>query len=177
MQETLRNVNENSLIRIATVNDIEQIAEVYNQGILDRVATLEANTKSMVEMEKWFSSRSARHKVIVVEDREGYIKGWASLNVFNARECYQGVADLSIYIRREERGKGLGKTLLMALIEIAKEVGFHKLVLSTFAFNYAGQKLYTAVGFTKVGVYTKQGLLDGKWMDMTIMEKLLIDNL
>jgi len=165
------------LIRIATINDVEQIAEIYNQGIQDRVATMEANTKSIEEVGKWFSIRSERHKVIVIEDEKGYIQGWASLNVFNARKCYQGVADLSIYIRREERGKGLGKKLLVALIGIAKQVGFHKMVLSTFASNLAGQGLYASVGFTKVGTYMKQGMLDGKWMDTTIMEKLLIDNL
>ncbi|MBP2628018.1 MAG: hypothetical protein H6Q68_2729 [Firmicutes bacterium] len=177
MQEALENVHGNSLIRIATINDIEQITDIYNQGIQDRIATLEANIKSIEEMEKWFSIRSDRYKVIVVEDEKGYINGWASLNVFNTRECYQGVADLSIYIRRKERGKGLGKSLLIALIEIAKQADFYKLVLSTFAFNYAGQKLYASVGFTKVGTYMKQGMLDGKWIDMTIMEKFLLDNL
>ena len=175
MQETLVNVQANSLIRFASINDIAQIAEIYNQGIQDRIATLEANTKSIEQMEKWFSIRSPRHKVIVVEDEKGYIKGWASLNVFIARECYEGVASLSIYIRREERGKGLGKTLLIALIELAKQACFYKLVLNTFAFNYAGQKLYANVGFTKVGTYIKQGMLDGKWIDITIMEKMLVD--
>ena len=172
MQQALKSVQGKSLIRIATIDDVEQITEIYNQGILDRVATMEANTKSIEQEGQWFSSRSERHKVVVIEDKKGYIKGWASLNVFNARECYRGVADLSIYIRREERGKGLGKQLLVALIEVAKQAGFHKLVLSTFAFNLAGQGLYASVGFTKVGTYMKQGMLDGKWMDTTIMEKL-----
>ena len=85
------------------------------------------------------------------------------------------MADLSIYIRREERGKGLGKKLLVALIESAIQVGFHKLVLTTFAINVPGQSLYVSVGFTKVGTYIKQGMLDGKWIDTTIMEKLLIE--
>ncbi|WP_378953898.1 arsinothricin resistance N-acetyltransferase ArsN1 family A [Pelosinus sp. sgz500959] len=161
------------MTRIALIGDIEQITEIYNQGIQDRIATLESNLKSVAEMENWFNIRSERHKVIVIENEDGYIKGWASLNVFNPRECYQGVADLSIYIRREERGKGLGKELLVELMEIAKEVGFHKLVLSTFASNYAGQNLYSSVGFIKVGTYLKQGMLDGKWIDMTIMEKFL----
>ncbi len=164
---------ENVLTRIATISDIEQITDIYNQGIQDRIATLEANLKSVDEMKTWFTTRSDRHKVIVIEDECGYIKGWASLNVFNLRECYQGVADLSIYIRRGERGKGLGKILLQALIAIAKEAGFYKLVLSTFAFNDAGQKLYNSLGFVKVGTYIKQGMLDGKWIDMTIMEKFL----
>lgn len=164
-----------SLIRIASIGDIAQITEIYNQGIQDRIATLEADTKTVEEMEKWFAIRSDRHKVIVVEDGRGYIKGWASLNIFNARACYQGVADLSIYIRQEERGKGLGKSLLTALVELAKQSGFHKLVLSTFAFNGAGQKLYASLGFVKVGTYMKQGMLDGKWIDMTIMEKFLLE--
>lgn len=176
MKETLERVHGDSLIRFASINDSEQIVEIYNQGIQDRIATLEANTKSVEDMQKWFNIRSEKHKVIVVEDEKGYIKGWASLNVFIARECYQGVAALSIYIRREERGKGLGKILLVELIATAKQVGFYKLVLNTFSFNYAGQSLYASVGFTKVGTYMNQGKLDGKWIDITIMEKLLIDN-
>jgi len=175
MQENNETVYGEILIRFATINDIEQITEIYNQGIEDRIATMEAHTKSIDEEAHWFSSRSERHKVLVVEDEKGGIKGWASLNVFNARECYGGVADLSIYIRRTERGKGFGKQLLIALIEIAKEVGFHKLVLTTFASNLAGQRLYASLGFTKVGTYTKQGVLDGQWMDTTIMEKLIVD--
>jgi len=175
MQESVEGIGGNSLIRLGTVHDIEQIAEIYNQGILDRVATLEADTKNMEEMVNWFSTRSERHKVIIIGDEKGYIKGWASLNVFNDRECYQGVADLSIYIHREARGKGLGKQLLVALIEVAKQADFHKLVLSTFASNLAGQSLYVSVGFTKVGTYMKQGMIDGKWIDMTIMEKLIVE--
>jgi len=176
MQETLESVHDDSLICVATINDIEQITEIYNQGIQDRIATLEADTKNREDMLKWFS-RSERHKVLIIKGATGDINGWASLNVFNKRECYRGVADLSIYIRREERGKGLGKQLLVALIEIAKQVGFHKMVLTTFALNIAGQSLYKSVGFTKVGTYIKQGMMDGKWIDTTIMEKLLVDNL
>lgn len=161
--------------RFASLCDIKRIAEIYNQGIQDRIATLEADQKSIEEMKRWFSTRSERHKVIVIEDQNGTIKGWASLNVFNPRECYRGVADLSIYIHREDRGKGLGTQLLIALIKLAKEIGFHKLVLATFACNDAGQNLYHSVGFRTVGTYIKQGMLDGKWIDMTIMEKILDD--
>lgn len=177
MEETLGIPKGKILTRLASIGDIRQITEIYNEGILDRIATLESNPKTMEEMERWFTSRGERYKVIVAEDEEGKIIGWASLNVFNVRESYQGVSDLSIYIRREERGKGLGKQLLTALIKIAKQAGFHKLVLSTFSYNLAGQRLYESVGFTKVGTYIKQGMLDGKWIDMTIMEKLLLDDL
>ena len=175
MQETPQSDHGDSLIRNATIADIEQITEIYNQGILDRIATLEDGTKSIEEMVAWLNSRSERYKVIVAQNDKGSITGWASLNTFNDRECYKGVADLSIYIHREERGKGLGKTLLLALFETAKQADFYKIVLHTFSFNYAGQSLYTSLGFTTVGTYINQGRLDGKWIDMTIMEKMLID--
>jgi L-amino acid N-acyltransferase YncA len=161
------------LTREATLKDISQITKIYNQGIEDRIATLEIRLRNEEEMKEWLLQRSKKHKVLVIEGENGEVHGWASINVFNSRCCYSGVADLSIYIEREMRGKGLGKILLGSLIETAKEQGFHKLVLSTFKINEAGQKLYKALGFREVGTYEKHGILDGKWVDVTIMEKLL----
>ncbi|WP_026477757.1 arsinothricin resistance N-acetyltransferase ArsN1 family A [Alkaliphilus transvaalensis] len=161
-------------IRTAELNDITQIVEIYNQGIEDKIATLETKTRNLKEMTNWFNQKGPRFKVIVVENTEGIIYGWASLNVFNQRECYDGVADFSIYIRRDMRGTGLGKRLLENLIEVARKEKFHKLVLSTFKINEAGQRLYHLMGFREVGTYIKQGKIGDNWVDITIMEKLLI---
>ena len=159
--------------RLATLEDIHAIKTIYNQGIEDRIATLETQQRSTEEMKHWFRSKSERHKVIVVTAENNNIVGWASLNVFNPRECYKGVADFSVYVERTMRGKGLGKILLNRLIDIARAYDFHKLVLSTFGFNELAQGLYKSIGFRKVGTYEKQGNLDGKWIDITIMEKLI----
>lgn len=80
---------------------------------------------------------------------------------------------MSIYIEREMRGKGLGKIILNYLTQIAKENGFHKIVLSTFDYNVRGHRLYKSQGFREVGTYMNQGILDGKFVNITIMEKLL----
>lgn len=160
-------------VRIAQQNDIPFITKIYNEGIEDRIATLETRLRTEEEMLDWLNNRSEKHKVLVIEDENNTVHGWASLNVFNSRCCYSGVVDISIYISRIMRGKGLGKQLLRSLIQTAKDEGFHKLVLSTFKFNEAGQKLYKSVGFREVGTYEKQGILDGKWVDVTIMELLL----
>jgi L-amino acid N-acyltransferase YncA len=175
MPEMLEPPGGKLVVRVASIGDIEQIAEIYNQGIEDRIATLETNVKTVDEMKQWLTIRSERHKVLVLEGENRVVKGWASLNIFNTRECYQGVADLSIYIRREERSKGLGTKLLSSLIEVAKQVDFYKMVLTTLAVNSIGHKLYNSLGFTKVGTYVKQGRLDGKWVDVHVMEKFLLD--
>lgn len=160
-------------VREAKILDIPHITNIYNQGIEDRIATLETRLRDYSEMEVWLTSREARYKVIVIEDNKGVVIGWASINVFNSRCCYNGVGDLSIYIDRNMRGKGLGKILLNSLFDIAKAQDFHKLVLSTFEFNNLGKRLYKNLGFREVGTYENQGILDGKFVNITIMEKLL----
>ncbi len=159
-------------VRLATPADAEAICRIYNQGIEDRVATLETELRTPEERRRWLAGRSPRHPVIVAETA-GDLVGWGSLNVFNPREAYRFVADFSIYVERAWRGEGVGRVLLERLIALGREHGFHKLVLSAFPFNEGGMALYTKLGFRTVGVYKEQGRLDGEWVDTIIMEKLL----
>jgi phosphinothricin acetyltransferase len=159
-------------LRPATADDAAAICQIYNQGIEDRVATLETELRTPAERREWLASRSPRHPVVVAE-HGGAIAAWGSLNVFNARPAYRFVADFSIYVDRAWRGKGVGTVLLARLIELGREHGFHKLVLSAFPSNTGGMALYTRMGFRTVGIYREQGQLDGKWVDTIIMERLL----
>jgi L-amino acid N-acyltransferase YncA len=109
----------------------------------------------------------------VAVDEHGQVFGWGSLNQFNPRSAYDHVADFSVYVAREQRGRGVGHALLTALEERARHIGYHKLVLAAFAFNTPGMRLYQRHGFETVGTYHEQGLLDGRWVDVTIMEKIL----
>jgi phosphinothricin acetyltransferase len=160
-------------VRPARADDAEAICRIYNQGIEDRVATLETEIRSPEERRQWLAARSPRHPVIVAEAADGEVAGWGSLNAFNARQAYRFVADFSIYVERAWRGKGVGRVMLERLIELGRAHRYHKLVLSAFPTNASGMALYTKLGFRTVGVYKEQGLLDGRWVDTIIMEKLL----
>lgn len=83
------------------------------------------------------------------------------------------MADFSVYIERDWRGKGVGSRLLARLIELGQQLGYHKLVLSAFPWNEGGMALYRKFGFHTVGIYKEQGKLDGKWVDTIVMEKIL----
>jgi L-amino acid N-acyltransferase YncA len=178
-------------LRRATEADAAGICEIYNQGIDDRLATLETERRTPDERRQWLKARGARHPVIVAEitqpdtisnrpptDRAGQagpatIVAWGSLNQYNPRDAYRHVADFSIYVERGHRGRGVGRQLLARLIDLAGELDYHKMVLSAFPFNAAGMALYEKLGFRTVGIYREQGLLDGRWVDTIVMEKLL----
>jgi phosphinothricin acetyltransferase len=207
-------------VRAATAADAAAICRIYNQGIEDRVATLETELRTPEERAAWLAAKAQRYPVIVAETTErvaadaepgtisnrpptaraansdvattepgtisnrpptahtgrnavATIIGWGSLNQFNPREAYRHVVDFSIYVDRAYRGRGAGKVMLTRLIELAREHGFHKMVLSAFPSNSGGMALYERMGFRTVGVYKEQGMLDGRWVDTIIMEKLL----
>ena len=104
---------------------------------------------------------------------QGTVVGWGSLNPFNPRPVYDHVVDFSLYVAREQRGRGIGDALLGALETRARALGYHKMVLAAFPTNAPGMRLYERHGFTTVGIYHEQGLIDGKWIDVIIMEQLL----
>jgi phosphinothricin acetyltransferase len=163
-------------IRDATPADADAICRIYNQGIQDRLATLETEERTPEERRAWLAGRGPRHPVLVAEaagaaGRE--VVAWGSLNVFNPRRAYDHVADFSLYVERGWRGRGLGRRLLDELIARARTLGYHKLVLSAFPFNPAGMQAYRRAGFREVGTYREQGRLDGRWVDTILMEKIL----
>jgi phosphinothricin acetyltransferase len=176
-------------VRDATPDDAEAICRIYNQGITDRVATLETELRTPAERREWMAARGPRHPVLIAEREPLTIAnrppaaqaglvvpattGWASLNRFNPRPVYDHVTDVSVYIDRAWRGRGVGRVLLGALIERARVLGYHKAVLAAFPDNAAGMALYTRLGFTRVGLYREQGRLDGRWVDVVVMERLL----
>lgn len=159
-------------IREATREDAAEIARIYNQGIEDR-ATLETQPRSPEERAEWLAMRGPRHPVLVAVESGGTVVGWGSLNSFNARHAYDHVADFSVYVARDRRGRGIGDVLLSALEERARALGYHKMVLVAFPVNPLSMRLYERHSFRTVGVYREQGMLDGRWVDVIIMEKIL----
>ncbi len=165
-------MKSNLKTRLATKEDLESILDIYNQGIEDRVATLEETPKDLEYMQNWFEKDHNLRFAVLVAEQAGDIVGWASLNRYSNRCAYDGVADLSIYINRTNRGMGIGSFLLRDIELLAMENKFNKIVLFTLPFNELGQGLYRKSGYREVGLLKKQGKLDGRFVDVMVMEKV-----
>jgi L-amino acid N-acyltransferase YncA len=159
--------------RIAQPDDAAAIAVIYNQGIADRVGTFETRPRTEADVRAWFDGR---HPVVVVEDA-GVVVAFAATSTYRPRDCYAGIAEYSVYVAREARGRGAGRVAMAALIAAAQEAGFWKLVSRIFPENAASRGLMRVLGFREVGVYEKHGQLDGVWKDVVIVERLIEANL
>jgi L-amino acid N-acyltransferase YncA len=160
-------------VRSATPNDAAAIADIYNQGPEDRVATFETRFRSAEDVQAWFDGI---HPDLVVEN-ESEIIAFASTSAYSARECYAGIAECSAYVKRDKRGRGAGRLVLESLIRAAEEAGFWKLVSRVFVDNKASRALIGSLGFREVGIYEKHAKLDGVWRDVIIVERLIESNL
>lgn len=155
--------------RRATTADVDTIARIYNQGIEDHIATFETRLRTAEDVAGWFDEA---HPIVVVEEG-GRIVGFASTSSYRARECYAKVAEFSVYVARDYRGRGVGRRALRALIEESGKAGLHKLVSRIFPENLASRAVCRAVGFREVGVYKAHGQLDGVWKDCVIVERIV----
>jgi phosphinothricin acetyltransferase len=165
----------NSAVRLASLSDAPAIAAIYNQGIAGRGATFETAPRSIADIEGWFQTAD-RYPILVVE-RDGSVVGWANLSAYRPRACYAGIAEFSIYVDSQVQGHGLGRRLLEALVDAARERAYWKLVSRIFPFNTASLALCRRCGFREVGVYEKHGRLDGQWLDVVIVERVIPENL
>ena len=158
--------------RRASPADAPGIAQIYNEGIEDRVGTFETRPRTAQDVTAWFDGT---HPIVVVE-AEGEIVAFASTSSYRSRQVYAGIAEFSVYVARHARGKGAGAVAMRALIDAVKPAGIWKLVSRIFVENDASRRLMASMGFREVGIYEKHAKLDGEWRDVVIVERLIREN-
>lgn len=161
-------------VRPARPADAAAVAEIYSQGIEDRIATFETEPRTAADIAPWFDHALA---FVAVEDGAGEVLGYAVAHPYADRCCYAGIGEFSVYVRRSHRSAGVGAVAMAALIEAAREKGLWKLLSRVFPQNRASLALMARSGFREVGVHEKHGKLDGVWMDTVIVERLIEENL
>ncbi|HET8672042.1 MAG TPA: arsinothricin resistance N-acetyltransferase ArsN1 family A [Thermoleophilaceae bacterium] len=153
-------------VRSALPADAAAIAAIWNEGIEERSATFETRLREPADCEPLL------HRALVAE-RGGRVVAWAAALPYSERECYAGVAEISVYVERDERGAGTGTRLLERLCAWAEERGLWKLVSKLFPENRASLALVSRSGFRVVGLHLRHARLDGDWRDVLVVERLL----
>lgn len=156
-------------VRVATMNDVDDIVRIYNEGIRGRGATFETAERVRADIEPWFSGQ---HPLLVAE-RDARVVGWVHSSPYRPRACYAGIGDFSVYVAADAKGMRVGDALMHAFLPACEAIGLWKILSRIFPENHASRALCARHGFREVGVYEKHARLDGVWRDVVIVERLL----
>ena len=148
------------------VNDWPRVRAIYEEGLATGDATLETRAP---EWEAWNAGHCQSPRLVALLD--GVVAGWAALSPVSARAVYRGVAEVSIYVATDARGRGIGRGLLDALVAASESRGFWTLQASILADNTASVGLHEQCGFRVVGRRERIGQRNGVWRDTILLER------
>lgn len=159
-------------VRRATSADAEVIATIYNETIEARDATMVLETVSARDMSSHLAGLDARESLWVLEEA-GQVQGWGIVKFYSERPGYARACETSVFLRRSETGRGLGSVIQPVLLKAAREAGFHHVLVRIWAANASSIAMHEKFGFTIVGTQQEVGYVDGRWIDITVMQCLL----
>ena len=149
-----------------TARDWPEVRRIYAEGIAAGGATFETEVPSWSAFD---AGRLPGHRLVAIEDER--IVGWAAVSPTSSRECYSGVVEHSIYLAAEARGRGIGTTLLDALVRSTDAAGIWTIQTNVFPENESSVALHLRAGFRIVGRRERIARLHGEWRDTLLLER------
>jgi L-amino acid N-acyltransferase len=153
----------------ATIEHIEPITNIYNDAVQNSTATFDTEIKSVEEQRLWFNEHSDKYPILVAEEND-IVVGWASLSRWSGRCAYADTAEISIYIKDDYRGKGIGTKLLKKILDQGKNAGLHTVLARIADGSDASIRLHKKVGFEYIGVMKEVGKKFGRLLDVHMMQ-------
>lgn len=160
------------MIKLAEINDLEVINEIYNYYVLNSTASYQTLPESLMDRKEWFEKHDLNYPIFLAIYHD-QIVGWASLSKYNVRQAYFPTVEDSIYIHHEFRFKGIGSLLMEKIIEAAQNLKYHSIIAGISADQTASIALHQKFGFQKVAHLKEVGYKFNKWLDIIYMQKML----
>ncbi|TCQ76853.1 phosphinothricin acetyltransferase [Raoultella ornithinolytica] len=162
-------------IRYACKEDCAAIAGIYNHAVLHTAAIWNDKTVDTDNRIAWFEARQIAGFPVLVSEENDAVTGYASFGDWRAFDGFRHTVEHSVYVHPDCQGKGLGRTLLVALINEARRLKKHVMVAGIEAQNHASLHLHETLGFVTTGQMPQVGTKFGRWLDLTFMQLQLDD--
>jgi L-amino acid N-acyltransferase YncA len=160
-------------VRNATEEDLPAMLEIYNEIILNTLAVWHEQAHTLAMRKEWFALKKEQGFPVLVAESQGVILGFATIATFRPWSGFRFTVENSVYVRPENRGQGVAKLLLPALIDAAKQLNIHAIVAGIEATNDISIALHEKFGFIEVAHFKEVGFKFGRWMDLKFMQLTL----
>ncbi len=156
--------------------DILAILEIYNDAVLNTAASWDYEPSSMEQRTRWFDQHQQQgFPILVARDETGCVVGWGSLSKFREKIGYQYTVEHSVYVAPDQRGQGIGRVIVKALIGEAERMGKHVIIGGVEKSNEASLRLHRGLGFEEVAHFRQVGYKFERWLDLVFLQKILVD--
>ena len=158
-------------IRDAEERDLDEVMEIYNDAVEHTTAIWNDSKVDLANRLNWLTDRRrAGYPVLVAVGEGDDIVGYASFGDWRAFDGYRHTVEHSVYVRADQRGGGIGKALMLALITRARAIGKHVMVAGIEAGNSGSIRLHEKLGFEQVGLLPEVGTKFGRWLDLAFLQ-------
>lgn len=159
---------ERMLIRPMREGDADQVLAIYQAGLDTGQASFEIRAPAW---EAFDAAKLAEHRHVAADAITGRVLGWAAVSPVSARRVYAGVVEHSVYVDLAHRRRGIGATLLAALIASTEKSGIWTIQSSVFPENSASLRLHEQKGFRIIGIRERVACHHGQWRDTVLLER------
>ena len=160
-------------IREATSDDAQAIRTIYNHEVENETSTMDLVPRTLEVQQEWIAARSGAFCAVVAVDSAGAVLGFGALSEYKDRTGYRTTVENSVYVRRDVARRGIGRQILNHLLAVATISGFHSVIARIESTSTASRDLHSACGYKLVGVEQQVARKFGKWLDITVMQKIL----
>ncbi|MGE8453558.1 MAG: N-acetyltransferase family protein [Pseudomonadales bacterium] len=158
-------------VRDATIDDMPAVMAIYNDAVVNTTAIWNDTQVDTANRVEWLAARQkAGYPVLVAEDAEEGLVGYASFGDWRAFDGYRYTVEHSVYVRSDQRRKGIAEVMMVALMDRARALGKHVMVAGIEAQNAGSIQLHEKLGFRSVGVLPQVGTKFSKWLDLAFLQ-------
>lgn len=162
-------------IRDAVATDLDTITAIHNDAVVHTTAIWNETPVDVDDRAAWLAERTRRGFPVIVAADDSGVLGYASYGDWRPHSGYRHTAEHSVYVRGDQRGRGIGRTLMIELIDRARAQGLHVLVAGVDSTNTGSIVLHEKLGFREVGRLPQVGAKFGRWLDLSFLQLVLDD--
>jgi phosphinothricin acetyltransferase len=161
-------------VRLATADDAEAICDIYNREVTGSSVTFDLVPRTLAQQQGWLEEHAGAYPAVVAVDRgSGEVVGFGSLSPYRSRPAYSTTVEDSVYVRHDQRGRGIGRLVLAELVELATSHGFHAVMARVVGGHEVSIRLHRGCGFELIGIEREVGRKFGRWLDVALMQRLV----
>ena len=155
----------------AAAEDLPQIVAVYNGAVATRQSTADLEPVTLAQKQAWFDAHGGKRPLYVLKNPGGEVLAWGSFSDYYPRRAYHISAEISIYVRQDAHGRGLGRIMLQHMLERAPSLDIRNVLAVIFGHNHASVRLFRSFGFQEWGRLPQVCDLEGRLADVLILGK------